>query len=99
MPGTWPCSAAAGRRTAAGEAIAGAAARRAHDVLVLAADVADRAELAAALTAIERELPALRGVVHAAGVLADATLAELDVERLARRAGAQGGRWLEPARG
>jgi len=45
-------------------------------------DVASRGDLAAALGRIDRELPPLRGVVHCAGVLDDATLLELTVSRL-----------------
>jgi NADPH:quinone reductase-like Zn-dependent oxidoreductase/NADP-dependent 3-hydroxy acid dehydrogenase YdfG len=44
------------------------------------ADVADEASLARALAEIERSLPPLRGVVHAAGVLADGPLLHLDPE-------------------
>lgn len=44
-------------------------------VVGLAADVADRQSIAAALSTIARDLPPLRGIVHAAGVLADASLA------------------------
>lgn len=46
-------------------------------VLTAACDVADRAALAAALDRARREGGALRGVFHAAGVLADATLGEM----------------------
>jgi NADPH:quinone reductase-like Zn-dependent oxidoreductase/acyl carrier protein len=51
-------------------------------VLVLAADVADSAQLAEAMEAVRTTLPPLCGVIHAAGVLADATLAQMDRERL-----------------
>ena len=44
-------------------------------------DVADRLRLAAALEDIGRTLPPLRGVVHAAGALADRVLAALDWAR------------------
>ncbi|MCB8984313.1 MAG: SDR family NAD(P)-dependent oxidoreductase [Ardenticatenaceae bacterium] len=47
-------------------------------VMVRAADVANRDELQAVLTDIDATLAPLRGVVHAAGVLADGTLAQMD---------------------
>jgi NADPH:quinone reductase-like Zn-dependent oxidoreductase/NADP-dependent 3-hydroxy acid dehydrogenase YdfG len=43
-------------------------------IRVLQADVADRDAMAAVLTAIDNELPPLRGVIHAAGVVRDAPL-------------------------
>jgi polyketide synthase 12/epothilone polyketide synthase D len=52
-------------------------------VSVAQADVADRAQLAAALAAIPQEAP-LRGVVHAAGVLDDGVLREQSEERFRR---------------
>ncbi|MGQ4375226.1 SDR family NAD(P)-dependent oxidoreductase [Streptomyces sp. SAS_267] len=48
------------------------------------ADVADRAALAAALDAVRREAGPIAGVVHAAGVLDDATVANLTDERVLR---------------
>lgn len=53
-------------------------------VITLAADVADAAQLGQAIETIAQTMPPLRGVIHAAGVLADATVAELDRERLHR---------------
>ena len=47
-------------------------------VLPLRGDVADPDDVAAALASIDAELPALRGVFHLAGLLADATLPQLD---------------------
>ena len=44
-------------------------------VLALGADVANRTELARALDRLRREMPPLTGVIHAAGVLDDATVA------------------------
>jgi acyl transferase domain-containing protein/esterase/lipase len=52
-------------------------------VTVAAVDVADREVLRAVIEAIPVELP-LRGVIHAAGVLADGVLTEQDAERFAR---------------
>jgi NADP-dependent 3-hydroxy acid dehydrogenase YdfG/acyl carrier protein len=49
-------------------------------VRVVACDVADRAALAAVIAAIPPEAP-LRGVVHAAGILDDATVASLTSAR------------------
>jgi NADP-dependent 3-hydroxy acid dehydrogenase YdfG/acyl carrier protein len=52
-------------------------------VHILAADVAREDEVARVLAEV-RKLPPLRGVVHAAGVLDDGILAQLDAERLER---------------
>jgi phthiocerol/phenolphthiocerol synthesis type-I polyketide synthase C len=51
-------------------------------VTVEQADVGREAELAHVLERIDAELPPLRGVVHAAGLLADATVLQLGPERL-----------------
>src|SRR4029077_3360492 len=48
------------------------------EVSVHAGDVADPASLAAVLDEIRATQPPLRGVVHAASVIADALVAELD---------------------
>ncbi|MCC7368644.1 MAG: type I polyketide synthase [Chloroflexi bacterium] len=50
-------------------------------ILVASADVAVGAELSGVLQRIETTMPPLRGVIHAAGVLADATLLGLDGPR------------------
>ncbi|MFN3647969.1 MAG: SDR family NAD(P)-dependent oxidoreductase [Armatimonadota bacterium] len=47
----------------------------------LQADVSDRAQVEALLRKIRSEMPPLRGVFHAAGVLADALLPQQSVER------------------
>ena len=48
------------------------------------ADVADRASLQGALSTLRHNAPAIAGIVHAAGVLDDATLANLTPERIER---------------
>ena len=53
-------------------------------VVAMAADVGDEHAVARVLDEIGRTLPPLRGVVHAAMVLDDATLGELDRGRLER---------------
>jgi 1-acyl-sn-glycerol-3-phosphate acyltransferase len=52
------------------------------DVRVLAADVSDEASLAGALDVIRGSMPPIRGVVHAAMVLDDCPLVELDSARI-----------------
>lgn len=61
------------------------------------ADVADRAALAAVLDAVRAELPPLRGVFHAAGVLDDATVATVSAEQIERvlRPKIDGARYLD----
>ncbi|MGI9181141.1 MAG: beta-ketoacyl reductase, partial [Longimicrobiaceae bacterium] len=51
-------------------------------IVIERADVSREADVARVLERIEGELPPLRGVVHAAGLLADATLLQLDRQRL-----------------
>ena len=53
-------------------------------VVVHAADVSKDADVAQVLGAIDRDLPPLRGVVHAAMVLEDALLVNLDRDRMDR---------------
>jgi acyl carrier protein len=53
-------------------------------VETLALDVADADAVAGALDRVRRTMPALRGVVHAAGVLDDATIANLTADQLER---------------
>ncbi|MEV6095419.1 type I polyketide synthase [Nocardia sp. NPDC051981] len=48
------------------------------------ADVADAEALAAVLDSIRAELPPLRGIFHAAGVLDDATILGVDTDRMER---------------
>ncbi|HJV25545.1 MAG TPA: SDR family NAD(P)-dependent oxidoreductase [Aromatoleum sp.] len=56
--------------------------RRGTRVTILACDVADRSSVQAVLARIRPELPPLRGVLHAAMVIDDALLANLDGERM-----------------
>ncbi|MFI7241570.1 type I polyketide synthase [Streptomyces qinglanensis] len=51
---------------------------------VWSADVADEARMRTVLAEVRAQLPPLRGVFHAAGVLADATVANLDGSLLTR---------------
>ncbi|MBN1814014.1 MAG: SDR family NAD(P)-dependent oxidoreductase [Anaerolineae bacterium] len=53
-------------------------------VLVVRADVTQRQQVDDALAEIDRTMPPLRGLIHAAGVLADGTLLQLDRERFGR---------------
>jgi acyl transferase domain-containing protein/aryl carrier-like protein len=53
-------------------------------VVVHAADVSKEADVGAVLAAIDRDLPPLRGVLHAAMVLEDALLINLDRDRMDR---------------
>jgi polyketide synthase 12 len=52
------------------------------DVTVLTGDVSRAEDVAAALATIDRDLPPLRGVIHAAGVLDDSLLSGLDRDRM-----------------
>ena len=56
--------------------------QRGASVLTLAADVGDRAQMTAAFEELAAGLPPLRGIVHAAGVLENLTLAELSLDAL-----------------
>jgi NADPH:quinone reductase-like Zn-dependent oxidoreductase/thioesterase domain-containing protein/acyl carrier protein len=62
----------------------GALTRQGVRVAVVAGDVADRTSLGAALASIPASFPPLRGVVHAAGALADGLLFDMDIDRLDR---------------
>ncbi|NTX34336.1 SDR family NAD(P)-dependent oxidoreductase [Myxococcus sp. CA033] len=52
------------------------------EVRVYGADVTSAAEVARLLGTMDAELPPLRGIVHAAGVIADGVLTQLDETRL-----------------
>jgi thioesterase domain-containing protein/NAD(P)-dependent dehydrogenase (short-subunit alcohol dehydrogenase family)/acyl carrier protein len=57
---------------------------RGANVIVLQGDVADATSLQKALAALPNDAPPLRGVIHAAGVLADGIIAEMTLEQLDR---------------
>jgi phthiocerol/phenolphthiocerol synthesis type-I polyketide synthase C len=71
-----------GRRGAAGaeEAVRSLQGRGAR-VVVKQADVADAGQMGRVLGEIDRELPPLRGIIHAAGVLDDGVLRQQTTER------------------
>ena len=71
---------------------------RGAEVVVVQADVSDTAQVRDALATIRASMPPLRGVFHAAGVLADATIDGMDSSTRARGVGTEGARWEEPAR-
>ena len=73
-----------GRRAASPEAQAAVAAMETAGarVVVAPADVADPRQVAAVLRTIDESLPPLRGVIHAAGVLDDGILLQMDAARL-----------------
>lgn len=75
-----------GRRAPGDDARAAIAALESQEVhvSVASADVADPAQVAAALAMISDGLPPLRGIIHAAGLLDDAVLAEMDWKRFTR---------------
>jgi acyl transferase domain-containing protein/acyl carrier protein len=50
-------------------------------VKVLQADVAEKDQVAAALAELEKDMPPLRGVIHAAGILDDGILLQQDSKR------------------
>ncbi|AKT41314.1 type I polyketide synthase [Chondromyces crocatus] len=73
-----------GRRPPEGptEAVVHALEQRGIRVAVIASDVAQPADVARVLTEIDHAMPPLRGIVHAAGVLADRLLPQQDLESL-----------------
>jgi NAD(P)-dependent dehydrogenase (short-subunit alcohol dehydrogenase family) len=72
-----------GRRPLGGADEANLAALRGQgaQIRVIQADVSDCNEVARVLATIEAELPPLRGIVHSAGVLADAAILQQDWSR------------------
>ncbi|MEI6205660.1 MAG: type I polyketide synthase [Desulfuromonadales bacterium] len=53
-------------------------------VCILAGDVAELSDVTAIMTELRANMPPLKGIFHAAGVLDDAMLPELDAERMER---------------
>ncbi|RDV15371.1 SDR family NAD(P)-dependent oxidoreductase [Pontibacter diazotrophicus] len=51
-------------------------------VVIVQADVSDQAQLKEVFEKLEQDMPALRGLVHAAGVLDDGALLNLDAQRM-----------------
>ena len=66
-------------------------------VHVFAVDITSETEVAAMIAKISRDLPPLRGVVHAAMVLEDRIILSLDRERLHRALGSKSSRRLATA--
>jgi phthiocerol/phenolphthiocerol synthesis type-I polyketide synthase C len=54
------------------------------NVVVLAVDVRDRVAMTKAITSIEHNMPPLRGVIHAAGLLDDCVVHEMDSSHMNR---------------
>lgn len=52
------------------------------EVVIVEVDVAAREAMATALGALRRRLPAVRGVIHAAGVLDDATILRMEPDQI-----------------
>ena len=86
-----------GRSGAASEVARQAVAKMRADgvsVVVAKADVSDERQVAGVIEEIRRSMPPLRGVIHAAGILDDGVLLQLDEERFARvMAPKVGGAW------
>ena len=70
--------------SAAGETVAAELAAKGATVATIKADVSNEGELRHALGEIGSTMPPLRGVIHAAGVLDDRLLANLDAESFRR---------------
>jgi Polyketide synthase modules and related proteins len=71
-----------GKLSGKGAVVADALRQRGITVLELQGDVTNRGDVEAAVTAIRRDGPPLRGVFHAAGVLDDGVLTNMTPERL-----------------
>lgn len=68
--------------------------KRRANVAVVKADVSRTDQVADVVTNIERSMPALKGIVHAAGVLDDGILLQLNAERFEKvMAPKMGGAW------
>jgi NADPH:quinone reductase-like Zn-dependent oxidoreductase/acyl carrier protein len=73
-----------GRGSAAAQDAIAALEQAGARVVVAPADVADRRQLAELLARIDADLPPVRGVVHAAGVLDDGLILQMTPDRLRR---------------
>jgi acyl transferase domain-containing protein/acyl carrier protein len=73
-----------GASTPGAEAVTSALREAGVTVVVAKADVTRESEVAAVLADVRRSMPPLRGVVHAAMVLDDALLSQLDEERMSK---------------
>jgi acyl carrier protein len=58
--------------------------RAGAEVVVVGADVAEAAEVESVAERIQRTMPRLKGIVHAAGVLENGPVVDLDADRLSR---------------
>ena len=70
--------------SSAGEEVAADLAAKGATVTTIQADVSNESDLARALSEIRNTMPPLRGVIHAAGVLDDHLLLNLDAESFRR---------------
>jgi acyl transferase domain-containing protein/acyl carrier protein len=68
--------------TAAVKEVLDALKEGASEIVVAQADVSQREQVAHILSSIRRSMPPLRGIIHAAGILDDDILLQLDQERL-----------------
>ncbi|MCX4862352.1 type I polyketide synthase [Streptomyces canus] len=84
------CSRSGADATGAGR-LAATLAEAGSDVRIIACDSAERAHLAAVIDHIASDGPALRTVLHTAGVLDDGVLDGLDTEQLSRALAAKAG--------
>ena len=67
-----------------GKAVAADLAAKGATITTIQADVSNESDLARALSEIRNTMPPLRGVIHAAGVLDDHLLLNLDAEKFRR---------------
>ena len=73
-----------GGASSAGEDVAADLAAKGATVATIQADISNESDLARALSEIRNTMPPLRGVIHAAGVLDDHLLLNLDAESFRR---------------
>ena len=63
----------------------------------LQADVANKAQLARAIATLRATMPPLKGVIHAAGILEDGILQQLDWPKMKKSIGTKGLGRMAPA--